>query len=147
MDTIEQTQTLPLTPEFTNPPESFDKWRRFREEWPHVRIDHVEVRAARAADTTHGIVQAIVYLGVLLPCDVYVEMLADGTAHRHRLHSAHSLDNGSYVFEALVPVSTLRGLGECMVRVVPGAASGAGRAARPVLRYKLLRRQSGARCT
>ena len=137
MDTMEKTRSLPFARELADAPAASSSRYRLLEEWPHVRIDHVDVRVPRAAGATEGIVQAIVHLGDLLPCDAYVEILTEGGTQR--LHSAHSLNNGSYVFEAPIPARTLRGVGECTVRITPSVGGTSEGTARPVLRRTLLR--------
>lgn len=94
-------------------------------EWPGVRIERVEVQ--RATDCASlAIVRAGLFLDRLLPPDVNVELTIEEKVERpqgcessERMWPSRAYENGSYQFEAHVPIARVVGARRVAVHVRP----------------------------
>ena len=113
--------------------------------WVHVRIRSVESLPSLARDgDDHVVIRAHIHLGTLLPADVKVDFLAPASPASRagdapeaccQLWSVQSYDNGSFVFEAVVPAELVDGAPRVGVRVGPRRATEEHPALRPVVRW------------
>lgn len=91
--------------------------------WEHVRVESVRLKTDAAGTSAHALVQ----LGGLTPADVRVELVpADpiaGTASaalgERRMFSIQSLDNGCFVFDAVIPATETATSHSWMIHVHP----------------------------
>jgi hypothetical protein len=110
-------------PRASLPPTAWD--REVEHEWPDVRIDRVEVQ--RATDCASlAVVRAGLFLGRLLPPDVTVELTIEEKVERpqgcescERMWTSRTYENGSYQFEAHVPIARVVGARRMAVHVRP----------------------------
>lgn len=91
--------------------------------WPHVRVESVRLQTDGAGTCARALVQ----LGGLTPADVRVELVPTdpiaGTAadplDERRMFSIQSLDNGCFVFDALIPATDTAKSHGWMIHVHP----------------------------
>jgi hypothetical protein len=119
-------QIPPPNPAANVPTAAWAAW--VREQWGAVQVTHLKATPLRADIPGHLRVHTNVHLGSLTPADVRVEATADAAEAVDasgewpiRLCSMQSYHNGTYVFEALLPLETLED-NPLTVRVRPGAA-------------------------
>ena len=107
-------------------PRTSTAWdREVAHDWPNVRIERVEVQ--RATDCVSlAVVRAGVVLGRLLPPDVTVELTIEEKVERpqgcescERMWTSRTYENGSYQFEAHVPIARVVGARRMAVHVRP----------------------------
>jgi hypothetical protein len=119
-------QIPPPCPAGKSPTAGWAAW--VREQWSAVRVTHLETNSLPSEVPGHVRLWANVHLGSLAPADVLVEATAEPTEAVDasgecsiRLCSMQSYNNGTYVFEGLLPLEILDDQ-PLMVRVRPGAA-------------------------
>lgn len=137
-DTTAATPTngVGMTPRPANAPAPTAWDKAITQEWPAVHIDQVEVQ--RATDcATLAVVRAHVFLGRLLPPDVNVELTREEESESpranvttDRMWTSRAYDNGSYLFEAHVPIARVvsarrMAVHVCPARLTAGADAGA----------------------